>query len=117
MPIIIDENGRREVTDSEYATFMQSLNSVWNKEVHISEISRLHDELFNSILAQHNYTSFAELSIWAQEPTNEYYSEANAVKDWYRSTWMAIKEYSETVTELTAVEPQTFIGNLEPFTT
>ncbi len=93
-----------------------ALLNAWNKERHISEISHLHDELFNSILAQHNYTSFAELSIWAQEPTNEYYTEANAIKDWYRSTWMAIKEYSETVTEATAVDAQTFIDNLEPFT-
>ena len=90
------------------------LNS-WNKEKHISEINQLHDELFNSILAQHNYTSFAELTLWAQEPTNEYYTEANAIKEWYRSTWMAIKEYSETVTEGTAVEPQTFIDNLQKF--
>ena len=87
------------------------LNS-WNKESHISEINQLHDELFNSILAQHNYTSFAELSIWAQEPTNEYYAEANAIKEWYRSTWMEINEYSETVTEATAVESQSFIDNL-----
>lgn len=87
------------------------LNS-WNKESHISEINQLHDELFNSILAQHNYTSFAELSIWAQEPTNEYYSEANAIKEWYRSTWMEINEYSEIVTEATAAEPQVFINNL-----
>ncbi len=93
-----------------------ALLSAWNKERHISEISLLHDELFNSILAQHNYTSFAELSIWAQEPTNEYYAEANAIKEWYRSTWMEIKAYSETVTEGTAVEPQTFIDNLEAFT-
>lgn len=93
-----------------------ALLNAWNKERHISEISHLHDELFNSILAQHNYTSFAELSIWAQESTNEYYTEANAIKDWYRSTWMAIKEYSETVTEATAVDAQTFIDNLEPFT-
>jgi len=88
------------------------LLNAWNKEKHISEISLLHDELFNSILVQHNYTSFAELSIWTQEPTNEYYTEANAMKVWYRSTWMAIKEYSETVTEETAVEPKTFIDNL-----
>jgi len=93
-----------------------ALLNAWNKERHISEISHLHDELFNSILIQHNYTSFAELSIWAQESTNEYYTEANAIKDWYRSTWMAIKEYSETVTEATAVDAQTFIDNLEPFT-
>jgi len=89
-----------------------ALLNAWNKERHISEISHLHDELFNSILLQHNYISFAELSIWAQEPTNEYYTEANAIKDWYRSTWMEIKSYSETVTESTAVEPQTFIDNL-----
>ena len=93
-----------------------ALISAWNKERHISEISHLHDELFNSILSQHNYTSFAELTLWAQEPTNEYYTEANAIKEWYRSTWMAIKEYSETVTEETAVVPQTFIENIEPFT-
>jgi len=90
------------------------LNS-WNKERHISEINQLHDELFNSILAQYNYASFAELSIWAQEPTNEYYTEANAIKDWYRSTWMDIKAYSETVTEVTAIEPQSFIDSLQSF--
>ena len=89
-----------------------ALLSAWNKERHISEISHLHDELFNSILSQNNYTGFAELSIWAQEPTNEYYAEANAIKDWYRSTWMEINEYSEIVTEATAVEPQVFINNL-----
>ena len=89
-----------------------ALLNVWNKERHISEISQLHDELFNSILLQHNYNSFAELNLWAQEPTSEYYTEANAIKDWYRSTWMAIKAYSEIVTENTAVEPQTFIDNL-----
>lgn len=92
-----------------------ALLNVWNKERHISEISGLHDELFNSILSEHNYTSFAELNLWAQEPTNEYYTEANAIKDWYRSTWMAIKAYSETVTENTAVEAQTFIDNLQKF--
>lgn len=92
-----------------------ALLNAWNKERHISEISHLHDELFNSILAQHNYTSFAELSIWAQEPTNEYYSEANAIKEWYRSTWMEINEYSETVTEATAVDAQTFIDNLPKY--
>ena len=89
-----------------------ALLSAWNKERHISEISHLHDELFNSILAQHNYTSFSELTLWAQEPTNEYYTEANAIKEWYRSTWMEINEYSEIVTEATAVEPQVFINNL-----
>jgi len=72
----------------------------------------LHDELFNSILAQHNYTSFAELSIWAQEPNNEYYTEANKIKEWYKTTWLIIKEYSETVTESTALAPEEFINNL-----
>jgi len=93
-----------------------ALLSAWNKERHISEISLLHDELFNSILAQNNYTGFAELNSWALEPKNDYYSEANAIREWYRSTWMEIKAYSETVTEETAVVPQTFIENIEPFT-
>ena len=93
-----------------------ALLNVWDKESHISDINRLHDELFNSILSQNNYTSFAELNSWALEPKNDYYSEANAIKEWYRSTWMEIKAYSETVTEGTAVEPQTFIDNLEAFT-
>ena len=90
----------------------EALLSAWNKERHISEINQLHDELFNSILSEYGYASFAELSIWAQEPTNEYYTESNKIKQWYRSTWMEIKEYSETVTESTAVEPQVFINNL-----
>ena len=89
-----------------------ALLNAWNKERHISEISQLHDELFNSILAQHNYTSFAELSIWAQEPTNEYYTEANKIKEWYKTTWLIIKEYSELVTESTALAPEEFINNL-----
>ena len=92
-----------------------ALLSAWNKERHISEISLLHDELFNSILAQNNYTGFAELNSWALEPKNDYYSEANAIREWYRSTWMEIKAYSETVTEETAVVPQTFIDNLQKF--
>ena len=108
---LIDGNVESIVSQSDCDAIMAS-KYVWSKESHISEISRLHDELFNSILVQHNYTSFAELSIWTQEPTNEYYTEANAIKEWYRSTWMAIKEYSETVTEETAVEPKTFIDNL-----
>jgi len=108
---LIDGDNVTEITNEQ----ANEMLNVWTKESHISEISRLHDELFNSILSQHNYTSFAELSIWAQEPTNEYYSEANAIKEWYRSTWISIKEYSETVTESTAVEPQTFIGNLQKF--
>ena len=91
---------------------VNALLNAWNKERHISEISGLHDELFNSILLQHNYTSFAELSIWAQEPNNEYYTEANKIKEWYKTTWLIIKEYSEIVTESTALVPEEFINNL-----
>jgi len=105
---LINGDSVTEISDFEAYAFLNT----WSKERHIAEINQLHDELFNSILAQHNYTSFAELSIWAQEPTNEYYSEANAIKEWYRSTWMEINEYSEIVTEATAAEPQVFINNL-----
>lgn len=109
---LINGNSVTEISVEDTNTLLNA----WNKERHISEISLLHDELLNSILSEYGYTSFAELSIWAQEPTNEYYSEANAIKEWYRSTWMEIKAYSETVTEETAVVPQTFIENIEPFT-
>ena len=89
-----------------------ALLNAWNKERHISEISHLHDELFNSILLQHNYISFAELSLWAQEHNNEYYTEANKIKEWYKTTWLIIKEYSEIVTESTTLIPEEFINNL-----
>lgn len=112
---LIDENGDRLVTQNEYDAIIAS-KYVWSKSALIAEINQLHDELFNSILSEYGYASFAELSIWAQEPNNEYYKEANAIKEWYCSTWMSIKAYSETVTEVTAVEPQAFIDNLEPFT-
>ena len=105
---LIDGDNVTEITNEQ----ANEMLNVWTKESHISEISHLHDELFNSILSEYGYTSFAELSIWTQEPTNEYYTEANAIKEWYRSTWMSIKAYSETVTEPTAVEPQAFIDNL-----
>ena len=91
---------------------VNALLNAWNKERHISEISHLHDELFKSILQQHNYTSFAELILWAQEPNNEYYTEANKIKEWYKTTWLIIKEYSEIVTESTALAPEEFINNL-----
>ena len=84
----------------------------WTKDSHISEISCLHDELFNSILSEYGYTSFAELSIWAQEPTNEYYKEANLIKDWYRATWLLIRDYSNVVIEETKIDPQEFINSL-----
>ena len=108
---LIDGNVESIVSQSDCDAIMAS-KYVWSKEAHIAEINQLHDELFNSILSEYGYTSFAELSIWTQEPTNEYYTEANAIKEWYRSTWMSIKAYSETVTEPTAVEPQAFIDNL-----
>lgn len=106
-------NGQEvDLTTDEQHELMQYDNEQFNKFAHLANINQLHDELFNSILSEYGYASCAELSIWAQEPNNEYYKEANAIKEWYCSTWMSIKAYSETVTEVTAVEPQAFIDNL-----
>jgi len=46
---LIDENGERFVSQSEYDTIIAS-KYVWSKEAHIAEINQLHDELFKSIL-------------------------------------------------------------------
>ena len=73
----------------------------WTLENHLAEISQQHDDVFNKILEEYNYTSFAELGIWSQEPENEYYEEANAIKEWYRTSWLEIKDYGENVTEQT----------------
>lgn len=106
-------NGKEvDLTTDEQHELMQYDNQQFNKYAHLANINQLHDELFNSILTQHNYTSFAELSIWAQEPNNEYYTEANAIKNWYQSTWLLIRDYSNVVTEKTKIDPQEFTDNL-----
>lgn len=94
----------------------EALLNAWNKGMYISEVSHLHDELFNSILAQYNYTSFAELNSWAQEPINQYDEEAKAIKSWYRETWLLIEQYAEAVTEQTAMSAEAFIETLPAFT-
>jgi hypothetical protein len=108
MARLINGNSDTQISDSEANAFLNT----WSKERHVSEINQLHDELFNSILSEYGYASFAELSIWAQEPNNEYYTEANAIKNWYQSTWLLIRDYSNVVIEETKIDPQEFIHSL-----
>jgi hypothetical protein len=89
------------ISDEELAQIIESAN-VWSLESHLAEISQQHDDIFNKILSDYNYTSFAELAIWSQEPDNEYYEEANAIKEWYKNSWFEIKEYGDAVNEKTA---------------
>jgi hypothetical protein len=45
MPIIIDVNGRREVSQSEFDAYIVA-TTVWSKEQHLAEINALHSEEF-----------------------------------------------------------------------
>jgi hypothetical protein len=111
---LIDENGERLVTQSEYDLIMAS-KYVWSKEAHIAEINHLHDELFKSILSANNYIDMAELGIWAQQPDSLFRNEAIAIKAWYINTCEIICNYETTVNEQNAVEPIEFIDNLPTY--
>lgn len=100
------------ISEEELAQIIASAN-VWTLENHLAEISQQHDDIFNKILSDYNYTSFAELGIWSQEPDNEYYKEANAIKEWYRNSWIEIKEYGDAVTEKTAKNIEQIITSFE----
>jgi len=111
---LIDENGERFVSQSEYDTIIAS-KYVWSKEAHIAEINQLHDELFKSILSANNYIEMAELGLWAQQPDSLFRNEAIAIKAWYINTCEIICNYETTVNEQNAVEPIEFLDNLPKY--
>ena len=111
---LIDENGERLVTQSEYDLIMAG-KYVWSKETHIAEINQLHDELFKSIISANGYIDMAELGIWVQQPDSMFRNEAIAIKAWYINTCEIICNYEATVTEQTKVEPIEFIDNLPKY--
>ena len=111
---LIDENGERFVSQSEYDTIIAS-KYVWSKEAHIAEINQLHDELFKSILSENGYIDMAELSLWVQQPDSMFRNEAIAIKAWYINTCEIICNYETTVNEQNAVEPIEFIDNLPKY--
>jgi len=115
MNIIIDENGRREVSQEVYETYMASLVQTWNKSAHIAEINHLHDELFKSILSANGYIDMAELGIWAQQPDSLFRNEAIAIKAWYINTCEIICNYETAVTEQTKVDAVEFINDLPKY--
>jgi len=111
---LIDENGERLVTQSEYDLIMAG-KYVWSKETHIAEINQLHDELFKSIISANGYIDMAELGIWVQQPDSMFRNEAIAIKAWYINTCEIICNYETTVNEQNAVEPIEFIDNLPKY--
>lgn len=115
MKILIDANGRREVSDEEATQILATINNQWTKDAHIVAINSLHDLLFEKTLTDCNYLSMSELALWAQSIDGEYYDEANALLAWYTSTYLTIEVYAESVTEQTAIAPEVFIGNLPVF--
>ena len=111
---IIDENGDRLVSQSEYDAIMAG-KFTWSKSAHIAEINQLHDELFKSILSANGYIDMAELGIWAQQPDSLFRNEAIEIRAWYINTCEIICNYEATVTEQTKVEPIEFIDNLPTY--
>lgn len=112
MPIIIDNNGKREVSQEEYDIFLNSLSNTWNKENHISILNSLHTQLFNEILIYYNYLSMGELLFWQSNSLSEYYEESKAILEWYVKTYKLITEYANTVTEESKIDPQEFVESL-----
>ena len=111
---LIDENGERFVSQSEYDTIIAS-KYVWSKEAHIAEINQLHDELFKSILSANGYIDMAELSLWVQQPDSMFRNEAIAIKAWYINTCEIICNYETTVNEQTKVDAVEFINDLPKY--
>ena len=116
MPIIIDQDGKREVSEQEYNNYLIELHSIWNKEAHISDINLLHDKLFFSLIKDYNYSGgLAELMLWSQLPETEYYIEATKLKQWYIDTYKIILDYKTEVNETNFIQPEIFIENLPAF--
>ena len=113
--ILINGDIKKEISCEDAEEVLNSLRNVFSKEQYISKISELHDILVQKILEDHNYKDFAELNSWAQMPINEYYAEANAIKSWYRETWLLIERYAGVVTEQSALTPEAFIDTLPVF--
>ena len=113
MPIIIDENGRREVSQEEYSIFLNFLSNVWDKENHMAVINELHTQLFNDMLVSYNYLSMGELLFWESNPLSEYYEESKAILDWFVNTYKLVTDYANVVTEETKINPKEFIDSLQ----
>jgi hypothetical protein len=110
--IFINANGETEnITDEQWAV-IQAQATAWNKEAHLAEINALHEEEFKRRLLTAEYVGEWELSAVLADSENEYFNEAILIINYWWNGWDAIKAYSETVTEETAQDPQTFVDNL-----
>lgn len=110
MPIIIDENGRREVSQQELDAYIVA-TTTWSKEAHLQEINDLHEAEFNKRLTDADYVGCWELNAVLADPANEYYQEAKSIIAYWWDGWDAIKAYAETVTEETALTPEQWLEN------
>ena len=98
-------------SEEEKTDYLASLQ-VWNKEAHLAEINALHEAEFKRRLTDAEYVGEWELSAVLADSENEYFDEAILIINYWWNGWDAIKAYSETVTEETAQDPQTFVDNL-----
>ena len=98
-------------TAQEQIDYLASLQ-VWNKEAHIAEINALHEAEFKRRLTDADYVAEWELNAVLADSESEYFDEAVLIINYWWNGWDAIKAYTETVTEETAQDPQTFVDNL-----
>jgi hypothetical protein len=111
MPIIIDKNGRREVSQAELDAYIAA-TTFWSKEAHLQEINDLHEAEYKRRLEAANYVNGWEVVACASDPDNEYYEEAKGLLAYWFDGWNAIETYGAAVTEQTAQDPQTFVNGL-----
>ena len=111
MPIIIDVNGRREVSQAELDAYIAA-TTVWSKETHLAQINELHEAEFKRRLSDANYVAEWELNAVLADSENEYFDEAVLIINYWWNGWDAIKAYSETVTEENFIDPIQFVNDL-----
>lgn len=112
MAIIIDENGRREVSQQEFDDYINALPKVWDKEAHIAEINALHSAEYDRRWLALGYEDRTEVATAMANPNCGYQQEAIVLNNYWWAGWNAIEDYAETVTEETAQDPIVFISSI-----
>ena len=109
MPIIIDKDGRREVSQVEFDAYITA-TTVWSKEAHLQEINALHKEEFLKRIALAGYEDREEFNATLADARSQWHEEAKAINTYWLNGEIAIDNYAETVTEETAQDPISFVS-------
>jgi hypothetical protein len=77
-------------------------------QIYEKEVNELHNSMLDELLKRKNYLSLGEVSLWINDET--YGTEANQIIQWFKSTYILIKNHIETI-EIYQ-DPQGFISTL-----